>query len=88
MLNVWSILLYSEYCHLTKWTSCPIFGLKPKLQDLQKQLKVKRKESKPKTKHRLCYCCKEGNLITLALFGDRGPPKTYLFKSESKSPIN
>ena len=29
MLNVWSILLYSEYCHLTKWTSCPIFGLKP-----------------------------------------------------------
>ncbi len=31
MLNVWSILLYSEYCHLTKWTSCPIFGLKPKI---------------------------------------------------------
>lgn len=59
-----------------------------KLQDLQKQLKVKRKESKIKTKHRLCYCCKEGNLVTLALFGDRGPPKTYLFKSEVNSPVN
>nr|WP_317197138.1 transposase [Empedobacter stercoris] len=59
-----------------------------KLQDLQKQLKVKRKESKIKTKHRLCYYCKEGNLVTLALFGDRGPPKTYLFKSKVNSPVN
>ncbi len=59
-----------------------------RLQDLQKQLKVKRKALKPKTKHRICYCCKVGTLVTLACFGERGPPKTYLFKSELKTPVN
>ena len=59
-----------------------------RLQDLQQQLKIKRKVIEPKSKHRICYCCKVGNLVTLACFGERGPPKAYLFKSESKSPVN
>ena len=49
-----------------------------KLQDLQSDLKIQITEVKPKTLLKKCRCCKEGNLITIALFGQRGPPEDFL----------
>ncbi len=49
-----------------------------KLQQLQKKLNVVRPITEPKTQHKKCYCCKVGNLITLHVFGQRGPPEMYL----------
>ena len=49
-----------------------------KLQDLQSDLKIQITEVKPKTLIKKCRCCKEGNLITIALFGQRGPPEDFL----------
>lgn len=49
-----------------------------KLQCLQKQLQVQRFEVRPKMMHRKCPCCKTGMLITIEVFGKRGPPKQYL----------
>ncbi|MEK5778104.1 hypothetical protein VXE44_23855, partial [Acinetobacter nosocomialis] len=48
-----------------------------KLQQLQKELNVLRSSVELKTQHRKCYCCKVGNLVTLHVFGQRGPPKAY-----------
>ena len=50
-----------------------------KLQHLQSTLKVQIPEAKPKILLKKCRCCKEGNLVTIALFGQRGPPQDYLF---------
>lgn len=50
-----------------------------KLQALQSDLKIKIQEVPPKTLLNKCRCCKEGNLITIAVFGQRGPPPEYLF---------
>jgi len=52
-----------------------------KLQQLQKELKIVRPKIEPKTQHKKCYCCKVGNLITLHVFGQRGPPKAYLIEN-------
>ena len=49
-----------------------------KLQALQKALKVVRREPTGKTLLRRCPCCETGTLITIAVFGKRGPPKKYL----------
>ena len=49
-----------------------------KLQALQSDLKIKIPEVKPKTLLKKCRCCKEGNLVTIAVFGQRGPPPEYL----------
>lgn len=49
-----------------------------KLQVLQTALKVVRKEVVVKTMVRRCPCCKTGTLITIEVFGKRGPPKQYL----------
>jgi hypothetical protein len=49
-----------------------------KLQNLQKELKVKRPEARAKTMLHKCPYCKTGTLITIAIFGKRGPPKEYL----------
>lgn len=49
-----------------------------KFQNLQKELKVTRPEVNPKTMLRKCPCCKTGVMITLEVFGERGPPKKYL----------
>lgn len=49
-----------------------------KLQSLQKELCVKRPETKAKTMLHKCPCCKTGKLITIEIFGKRGPPKQYL----------
>lgn len=54
-----------------------------KLQCLQKELKVKRPEIKCTTLHRKCPCCKTGTLITLEVFGKRGPPKEYFMENQT-----
>jgi len=51
-----------------------------KLQALQCSLQVKRKEQPLKTMLRRCPCCKTGTLITIDIFGKRGPPKKYLLE--------
>lgn len=57
-----------------------------RLQDLQDLLGIKRPEPKIKTLLRKCSCCKVGNLITIRLFGERGPPEQYISVSLN-SPI-
>jgi hypothetical protein len=54
-----------------------------KLQALQTVLKVIRKEPVIKTLLRRCPCCKTGTLITLEVFGKRGPPKRYSAEKRS-----
>jgi hypothetical protein len=49
-----------------------------KLQALQVALKVQRREPEVNTRLRKCPCCKTGTLITIEVFGKRGPPKHYL----------
>jgi hypothetical protein len=49
-----------------------------KLQALQTALKIIRKEQAVNTWLRKCPCCKTGTLITIDVFGKRGPPKQYL----------
>ena len=49
-----------------------------KLQDLQASLKVEKSVFVVKTLLKKCRCCKEGNLVTLAIFGNKGPPERYL----------
>lgn len=46
-----------------------------KLQALQQALKVQRPEAPVKTVLRRCPCCKTGTLITIEVFGKRGPPQ-------------
>ena len=53
-----------------------------KLQTLQTQLKIKRPQLKVKTLLRKCPCCKTGTLITVEIFGKRGPPKKYLLEKQ------
>ena len=56
-----------------------------KLQALQSDLKIKIPEVKPKTLLNKCRCCKEGNLVTIAIFGQRGPPQDFLFVTQPLS---
>ena len=56
-----------------------------KLQALQSDLKIKIPEVTPKTLLNKCRCCKEGNLVTIAVFGQRGPPQEFLFVTQSFS---
>jgi hypothetical protein len=49
-----------------------------KLQQLQSSLKIERKQPPVKTLLRKCPCCKTGTLITIQVFGKRGPPEKYL----------
>lgn len=48
-----------------------------KLQALQRNLKVKRPGAKAKAFLHKCPCCKTGTMITIEVFGKRGPPKEY-----------
>ena len=32
-----------------------------------------------------CRCCREGNLVTIAVFGQRGPPQDFLFVTQPLS---
>lgn len=49
-----------------------------RLQDLQKELQVYQPITNQKTMLRKCPCCKTGTLITIEIFGKRGPPKFNL----------
>jgi hypothetical protein len=49
-----------------------------RLQKLQEQLNVHRPDQPPKTLLRKCPCCKTGALITIEIFGKRGPLENYL----------
>lgn len=54
-----------------------------RLQKLQEQLNVHRPEQVPKTLLRKCPCCKTGTLVTIEIFGKRGPPQAYLLPKQS-----
>lgn len=54
-----------------------------RLQALQESLQVVRKEVPIKTLLRKCPCCKTGTLITIAVFGQRGPPEEYLMANNT-----
>mgnify|MGYP002651114012 FL=1 len=56
-----------------------------KLQALQSDVKIKIPEAPPKTLLNKCRCCKEGNLVTIAIFGQRGPPQDFLFVTQTLS---
>ena len=56
-----------------------------KLQNLQAELKVERIVFLPQTLLKKCRCCKEGNLVTIAIFGQRGPPQDFLFVTQPLS---
>ncbi|MDF0718505.1 transposase [Kaistella sp. PBT33-4] len=56
-----------------------------KLQKLQAELKVERIVFLPQTLLKKCRCCKEGNLVTIAVFGQRGPPQDFLFVTQPLS---
>jgi hypothetical protein len=54
-----------------------------KLQALQSLLHVERKAKPVNTMLRKCPCCKTGILITIEVFGKRGPPKQYLPENQT-----
>jgi hypothetical protein len=56
-------------------------------EQLQLSLKIERKQTPVKTLLRKCPCCKTGTLITIEVFGKRGPPPQYLLESPSL-PVN
>ena len=56
-----------------------------KLQGLPESLKVERSVFVPQTMLRKCRCCKKGNLVTIAIFGQRGPPQDFLFVTQTFS---
>lgn len=58
-----------------------------KLQQLQDALKITRPEKAAKMQHLKCRCCHEGNLVTILIFGKRGPPKDYLL-DHKRVPVN
>lgn len=53
-----------------------------KLKDLQVQLHVKVTTKNIETKLHKCPCCKTGTMITIDVFGKRGPPKKYLLETK------
>lgn len=54
-----------------------------KLKALQSALKVQPKAAEKSMKWRKCPCCKTGNLITIEIFGSRGPPAAYMGTSQT-----
>ena len=54
-----------------------------KLQALQATLHVERKTKPVNTLLRKCPCCKTGLLLTIEVFGKRGPPKQYLGENQT-----
>ena len=57
-----------------------------KLQALQLSVHAPRPEIKIKTMLRKCPCCKTGTLITIGVFGKRGPPQIY-FTGQQCAPV-
>lgn len=58
-----------------------------KLQQLQSSLQIRNAEAPVKTLLRKCPCCKTGTLLTLEVFGKRGPPEQYL-KTTQTMPVS
>jgi len=54
-----------------------------KLQSLQASLKIEQPLQPAKTLLRKCPCCKTGTLVTIDVFGKRGPPTKYLLAKKS-----
>ena len=54
-----------------------------KLQALQASLHVIKKQQPVNTLLRKCPCCKTGTLITIEVFGQRGPPQHYLLENQT-----
>ena len=55
-----------------------------KLKNLQQNLGIQPKEKlPPKAFQPKCTCCKDGNLVTIATFDLRGPPKLVLEMSRN-----
>jgi hypothetical protein len=48
-----------------------------KFLELRKQLKMPTLKVEIKTKLHCCPCCKTGTLVTIMIFGKRGPPEPY-----------
>lgn len=57
-----------------------------KLKDLQQDLKIQPKERAVKSLLKKCPCCKKGTLITIEVFGKRGPP-AWFASSDSQNII-
>lgn len=53
-----------------------------KLKALQATLNIKTTQQPLKTLLRRCPCCKTGTLITIDVFGKRGPPQQYLLQNQ------
>lgn len=54
-----------------------------KLQGLQQSLNIQRPPLKATTLLRKCRCCKTGTLVTIEVFGKRGPPAHYLLANQN-----
>lgn len=54
-----------------------------KLQALQQSLHINRLAAQVKTLLRKCPCCKTGTLITIEIFGKRGPPTQYHMENKT-----
>ena len=54
-----------------------------KLQALQTTLPVQRKQRPANTLLHKCPCCKTGILITIEIFGKRGPPPRLLLENQT-----
>jgi hypothetical protein len=62
-----------------------------KFTQLREHFKLKPKSTEPpKTLLRRCPCCGEGTLVTIEVFGPRGPPVSYMGVSqrESNDPVS
>ena len=53
-----------------------------KLQALQKSLQADKKIISVNTLLRKCPCCKTGTLVTIEVFGKRGPPERYFMEKQ------
>ena len=54
-----------------------------KLKDLQQRLGVTIQPKEPQTRLHKCPACKTGTMITIEVFGKRGPPAKYLLVTEN-----
>jgi len=57
-----------------------------KLQALQQSVHANRPATTIKTMLRKCPCCKTGTLVTIDVFGKRGPPQKY-FTGQQNAPV-
>jgi len=57
-----------------------------KFKQLREYFKLQPKSTEPpKTLLRRCRCCGEGNLVTIEVFGLRGPPTSYMGVGQTRS---